>query len=926
MVIGYGEQKKVTITGAINTISSEQLSRSPSANVANTLAGQVTGISTVQYSGRPGADNPSIFVRGVASLSESASQPLMIVDGVERSFMSLDADEIESISVLKDASATAVYGVRGANGVIIVTTKRGSKGKTSITASFSKGLQQPTKLLDFADSYTFAQRYNEAQLNDNPNLAPSDLIFSPKVIEAFRTNSEPIMFPNTDWLNYILKPFANQSRGNVNISGGNDNVKYFASLGVLNQDGLFETFDSNYDYNFSFQRYNFRTNLDIDVTKTTKIGVTIGGQVGVTNEPRTGGGINQLFREIYWAQPFASAGIVDGKYIVTGDRDISIAKKDGLQSYYGLGYSNILKNTLNFDIDLNQKLNFVKGLSIRTKLSYNTSYTHSKNRSSSTLRYIPVYIKDLDPSADQTSNEFVYQTAGTNGNLSYGESQGKTRSWYFDTALNYNRRFGSHNIGGLLLYNEQKEYYPRTIQGGEAEFQDIPSGLVGLAGRVTYDYKSKYMADFNIGYNGSENFAKEQRFGVFPAFSVGWAVSKESFMKALPFISYMKVRMSYGLVGNDRIGGNRFLYLPDSYNPTSGSYSFGTNNPTNVQAASEGRIGNADVTWETAKKRNLGVDLKFLKDKLSINTDLFIENRKDILAFRGTVPGFVAYDLPAINIGEVQNKGFEVEVKWNQSINDNFSYWINANVSHSQNKIVFMDEVPQSQDYLYRTGHPVGQPFGYIFDRFFGVDDVNNTNIPDHQYNLKPGDMMYKDLDGNGVINQDDQQAIGYPNYPQYNFGINLGFEIKNLDLSMSWAGATNTSRLLGETYRVAFGATGNRSLLQYMADDRWTPETASTATYPRMTLTGTNNNSKDSDYWLRDASYLRLKTLEMGYNFKGAFLKRNGISTFRIFINGNNLVTFSKLDITDLEARTAADSEYPLTKIYNLGVKLNFL
>lgn len=920
LIVAYGQQKKVTVTGAFSTINAEQLSKSPSANVANTLAGQITGITTVQSTGRPGADDPRIFVRGVASLSEDRSQPLMVVDGVERSFMDLDADEIQTISVLKDASATAVYGVRGANGVILVTTKRGTKGKATITASFSKGMQQATKLLDFADSYTYAQRYNEAQLNDDPNLNPSGLKFSPQVLEAFRTNSDPIMFPNTDWLGYILKPFAEQSRGNVNISGGNDNVKYFASLGVLSQDGLFKTFDSNYDYNFSFQRYNFRTNLDIDVTKTTKIGVTIGGQVGVRNQPQTKSGMNELFREIYWSVPYSGPGIVDEKYILSNDTYIAGNKKDGLDPFYGLGYSNILENKLNFDIDLNQKLDFVNGLTFRTKLSYNTNYNHTKNRGSTVIRYTPFYLRDLDPNADQNSDEIVYRTAGTNGNLSYGESQGKDRNWYFETGLNYNQKFGGHNVGSLLLYNQQKDFYP-------TEFPDIPSGLVGLAGRVTYDYENKYMADFNIGYNGSENFAKAKRFGVFPAVSAGWLITKESFMEeALPFISYMKVRMSYGLVGNDKIGGNRFLYLPDSYDSTSGSYSFGTDNPSNVQAAREGQIGNADVTWEKATKQNFGVDLKLFKDKLGITMEVFKENRKDILAFRGTVPGYVAYALPAINIGEVENKGFEIEVRWNHKVNKSLRYWINGNVSHAANKIIYMDEVPQSEDYLYRTGHPVGQPFGYIFDRFYNVNDATNTSIPDHQYTLKPGDMVYKDLNADGVIDQDDQKAIGYPTYPLYNFGLNLGFDFKNFDLTMNWAGAANTSRLLGETYRIAFGATSDRSLLQYMADDRWTPENADTATYPRMTLTGTKNNSKDSDFWLRDASYVRLKTLEMGYNFKGAFLKKMGITNLRLFLNGNNLVTFSKLDITDPESRTASDSEYPLTKIYNLGVKLNFL
>jgi TonB-linked SusC/RagA family outer membrane protein len=918
-VVAYGQQKKVSVTGAISSVDSEELLKSPSATVANSLAGKVTGLSTIQFSGQPGADDPTIYVRGVASLSEGRSQPLMIVDGVERSFMQLDANEIESVSVLKDASATAVYGVRGANGVIIVTTKRGVKGAAKISTSFSSGIQQPTRLLEFADSYTYGMRYNEAQLNDNPALTAGQLRFSPEALNAFNSGSDPLIYPDTDWLDYILKPSAMQYMGNVNISGGSDNVQYFVSVGYLDQGGLFETFDSQYDYNFSHKRYNYRTNLDINVTETTKVGITAGGRVGVTNQPNAKDGMDQLFRLIYWSVPFSGPGIVDGKYILNGNYYIANQKKDGLDPFYGRGFSNILNNNLNFDIDLNQDLKFItKGLSFRTKVAYNTNYTHSKIRNSSVANYEPFFRSDIDPDADPSDRSIVYRKSGSDGNLGYNESYGKGRNWYLDAGFSYNRGFGLHNVGALVLYNQNKVYYP-------AQFREIPTGLVGLVGRVTYDYKTKYLFDFNIGYNGSENFAKDKRFGVFPALSAGWIITEETFMEALPFLNYLKIRASFGLVGNDKIGGDRFLYLPDSYNPSSGGYSFGTDNPTNRTAASEGKIGNPDVTWETAQKQNIGVDMRFLNGKLGINFDYFIENRKDILTFRGTVPGYVAYILPAVNIGEVENKGFEVETRWNQSVSNDFRYWINLNISHARNTIIFMDEVPQNEDYLYRTGHSVSQPFGYLFDKFFSQADVDNTNIPDHQYNLKPGDMVYQDLNGDGVIDQDDQRAIGHPQYPEFNFGANLGFRLKRVDLSMSWAGATNASRMLGETYRVAFGATQDRSLLQYMADGRWTPETADVATYPRMTLVGQNNNTKDSDFWLRDASYIRLKNLELGYNFAGSFLNRFGIRNLKAFLNGYNLITIDKLKIADPESRTGSDSAYPLTKVYNLGVKVDF-
>ncbi|WP_242095149.1 SusC/RagA family TonB-linked outer membrane protein [Aestuariivivens sediminicola] len=921
-IVAYGQQKKIAVTGAISTVESEELVKSPAPNIANSLAGKVTGFATVQFSGQPGADEPNIYLRGIASLSEGRSVPLFIVDGVERPFTSLDPNEIESISILKDASATAVYGVRGANGVVLVTTKRGKFGKPKISASFSTGLQEPTRLLDFADSYTYALRYNEAELNDNPNLSPEELRFTPQVVEAFRTGSDPIMFPNLDWLDYILKPTASQSQGNVNLTGGTEKVKYFVSLGILNQDGLFKTFETGYDYNFSFKRYNYRTNLDIDITGTTKLAITIGGRVGVTNRPNTNGNFNELFRNTYWSVPFASPGIIDGKLILIGNDYIPDNKRDGLSYYYGQGYTNITSNRLNFDIGLNQNLNFLKGLKFRTKFAYNTDYVHRKIRNSSLPNYTPVYLRDIDPNADQSSDEIVFQRNGSAGNLGYSESYGTDRNWYLEGGLSYKNSFGDHDVGALALYNQQKVYYPE-------QFPDIPRGLVGFVGRVNYEFKNKYFLDLSIGYNGSENFARNRRFGTFPAASVGWVLTNESFMKNQSFLDFFKLRVSYGLVGNDRIGDpgtNRFLYLPNSYDPSDGSYSFGTDNPQNQQAASEGQIGNPNVSWETSEKQNYGINLKFLKNKLGINVDYFIENRSDILTFRGTVPGFVAYDLPAVNIGKVRNEGFEIELEWNHTVNDDFKYWINANMSHAKNEIVFQDEVPQTEDYLYRTGLPVGQPFGYIFDKFYNDTDTGNDQLPDHQYDLQGGDMVYKDLNDDGVIDQNDQRAIGYPVYPFNVFGLNMGFRFKNLDFSMSWVGATNTSRYLGETYRVAFGATLNRSLLQYMADGRWTPETADSATYPRMTLVGTQNNTKDSNFWLRDASYARLRNVELGYNFKSAFLKSIGISNLRTYMNGLNLITISKLDLTDPESRTANDSQYPLTKVYNLGVKVNFL
>ncbi|TLX71367.1 TonB-dependent receptor [Labilibacter sediminis] len=926
-VVAYGAQKKVTITGAISSVNSDELLKSPNASVGNSLMGRVTGLTSVQTSGQPGVDNPEVYIRGMGTFNDAS--PIYIVDGVERDFMQLDPNEIESISVLKDASATAVYGIRGANGVIIVNTKRGSEGKTGVTASVSMGMQQPTRLLEFADSYTYAMRYTEAQNNDG-----DDPTFLPHVIEAFRTGSDPYIFSDTDWMDYMLKNQAYQRQGNVSVSGGTKKVKYFVSVGAISQDGLFNTFDSDYDYNFSYNRYNYRSNVDIQATSTTKVGITLGGRVGVKNEPNTQGGMDQLFRQIYWSVPYAGPGIVDGQWVKANDVYIPLPKKEGLTPFYGRGYNNKLSHVVNMDVDVKQDLNkYVKGLSFRAKFSYNTTYTHTKNRSTTKAYYEPFYKAHLDPDSPlfqqydvmPEDKTVVLQRQSEDGTLSYGESRTKARNWYSEFGFNYKRDFGVHHLGGLLLYNQRKTYYPKNSNGTYMSYSEIPAGVVGLVGRVTYDYNTKYMVEFNVGYNGSENFHRERRYGWFPAGSLGWVVTEEPFMQGLSFLNYLKIRGSYGIVGNDKYDRDRFIYL-SNFNLNGGGYNFGVDNPLNQITAYEEKIGNENVTWETAHKRNLGIDTYFLDSRLAINADLFWEDRSDILMEPLFYPAVVAPDYKAVNLGKMENRGYEIEVKWKDQIGE-FSYWLNGNMSFARNKVLEMGEVEQPEEYMNLTGHPLKTPFGFVFDGFFTQEEIDSGEFIDHATLQSPsaGDMKYKDLNNDMVIDELDRTTIGYARVPEFIFGLNGGFDIKGFDFSMSWAGATNVSRVLGETYRVAFGGTGNRSLLQYMADGRWTPENAENATYPRLSFKSVNHNTADSDFWVKDASYIRLKNVEFGYNFKGGVLNKLGIKNLRTFVNGSNLLTFDKLEIADPESNTQKDSKYPLVKIYNIGVKASF-
>lgn len=821
-VVAYGAQKKVTLTGSISSVNTDELLKVPTASIGNMLSGVLSGVSSIQSSGQPGGDDPDVFIRGISTLNTMNAKPLYLVDGVERSFFQIDPNEVENITILKDASSTAVFGVRGANGVIIVTTKRGKEGKAKINASFSYGIQTPTRMPEFVNSYDYATFLNEAYTNDG-----KDPKFTPEAVEAFRTHSNPIIYPDTDWMELLFKSSAPQTQGNVNISGGTERVRYFISMGMLDQKGFFKNHDTRYDANFNFNRYNYRANLDIDFTKTTLVAINMGGRVEKRNFPRSGDDINQLFRRIYWATPFSGPGIVDGKWIKGNSQYLPVGLSDGLGNIYGRGYGSKTTNVVNLDLALTQKLDFVtKGLQFKIKVAYNSGYDHTKERATSIESYQPWYRKDvtwMEHPAGSDPNEVVYIQDGEAGLISYAESFGKSRDWYAEASFDWKRDFGLHHLSALALYNQSKTYYP------DSDYPGIPRGYVGLVGRVTYDYDNKYLIEGNVGYNGSENFAPGNRYGFFPAVSGGWVLTQEEFLKDNPVVNFLKIRASYGIVGNDRYHPygtgfmDRFLYLPNSYFIGSG-YQFGTGTSWSP-GAYEKSFGNSGLSWEKSAKQNYGIDFSLFNQKLSGSIDYFYEKRTDILAKASTDPIIHAMSLPVLNLGIVSNKGVELNLKWNHKINS-FRYWTNLNVSYAKNKIVYQDEVPSEYTYTLKTGHPVGQPFGLKVRGFYyeGMEDV-----ADHSYVLKEGDVVYEDLNHDGKIDDNDKTAIGYPSYPLLNAGLTLGFEYKGFDFSMLWVGATKTSRVLEETFRKPLGETYDRSLMSHQFTDRWTPETAAT-------------------------------------------------------------------------------------------------
>ena len=945
VVIAYGQQKKVTITGAVSAVGGDELLKAPVANVANALQGKLPGISVVQHSGMPGDDTPTIRVRGTGSLNDAT--PLVLVDGVERPFGQLDPNEIADISILKDASATAVFGVRGANGVILVTTKRGAPGKASVTVSASAAVQQISQFVDFADSHTYGKLWNYTAITDalpmsqwpgttniaNYNdYANTGIKFSQDVMEHFRKGDMPTTFPNTDWIDYMMKNAAWQEQVNVNVSGGTEKVRYFVSAGFLNQNSLFKTFSKNDDETFKFNRFNYRANLDINVSKYSQLALTLGGRV--QNRTTMGGGEGFIFRYLQGATPYAGVGVDgEGRHIIADSNIVGKYDRDALSNYYDLGYQNESTNALNLDLQYKLDMSFITpGLDFKIKGSYNTDYTARKNRQNGFGTGV-TYVATL------VDGKEVLRKENITWPLPYSEAKWGNRNWYAEASFNYSRKFGKHNVGALLLYNQSKTYYP--WDSDNSIYQGIPKGYVGLVGRVTYDYDTRYMVDFNIGYNGSENFAEGKRYGTFPSFSVGWIPSSEKFWEPIKkYIGYLKIRGSWGKVGNDNTNGARFLYLPGAWqfytgtmtsNPDARGANFGTSG-TWLQAVKELTAGNPNVTWETASKFNVGVDAAFINDRLTVNFDMFWEDRKDILVSNGSLlPAVTSLPSSYVNEGRVKNHGYELTLKWADQIGD-FRYQISPSIAFARNKVIEMLEVPPMYDYLSRTGLPVGQPFGYELFEFFNegtaqrYKEAYGVDMPNQNIELKYGDAVFVDLNGDGIVDQNDQKPLGYTDNPEITWSVNASLNWKGLDFSMLWIGADNVSRSLNGYFRDQFGSTNTSALVQWVAENSWTEDNPG-AILPRISFNNRTHNNRDSRAWMINAKYVRLKNVEIGYTINKPKLVPL-LNYVRFYVSGQNLLTFADFKGNDPEAPgTGLDlgMRYPMTRVYNFGVQVNF-
>ena len=955
VVVGYTKQRKETMIGSVATITTKDLTQSPTANINNALAGRLPGLIVNQYAGgEPGVDQSELFIRGKATYGNQSA--IVIVDGIERDMSYLAPDEIETFTILKDASATAAYGIRGANGVIVITTKRGKAAeKATVNLKASIGINQPIGFPEYLGSADYATLYNEARLND-AKMTGADIsslnLFSQQAIDNFRRakgdNSDGLGY-DWDYYDFAFKPGL-QEDVSLSIRGGTDKVRYYVLANYFSQGGNYKYSNAGeYDSQTRFTRYNFRSNIDININRYLSTRLDLGARITDRNAPGTTAG--RLMTICATQPPYLPILVEENshpqneEYIQQNPRGMlygdNIYRYNILGELSRTGYLNEKNTYLNGSFAMNLDMEFLtKGLKAEVMFSYDASEGRWINRKLDTYKdgyreypkyatFMPIEGSDAYMAgghytgAYKTGNKYdIDQTIG-NG-FSHNASDGRT---YIQARLDYNRLFNDrHELTAMLLANRGN----RTVNN------ELAYHSQGITGRFAYYYNQKYLMEFNFGYNGSENFAPGKRYGFFPAASVGWVVSEEDFMKKASWIDFLKVRASYGLVGSDNVS-SRFPYLA-FYGGGSG-YDFGNNFGTNVGGTSEGNLANANLTWEKARKLNVGVDFTTLNQRLALTVDAFYEYRFDIITdMNGDgimgYPDIVGKDAALQNLGEVSNRGVDIELSWNDKIGKDFRYYIRPNLTFSRNRLEYKAEVARKNSWRKETGKRLYENFVYVFDHFAAdQEEADRLNKIGYQPwgQLIPGDVVYKDLDRNGVIDDEDRTAMGNPRSPELMFGIPFGFQYKNFDFSVLLQGATKSSILLNGAAVFDFPQFEQDKIgrVKKMHLDRWTPETAATAKYPALHY-GTHDNNKNgnSSLFLYDASYLRLKNVEIGYNVSPKLLRKFHVQQARIYVQGLNLLTFDKLGDVDIDPETKSGdgaSWYPIQKVFNFGIDITF-
>ena len=936
VIVGYGTQRKISNIGAQSSMKMEDI-KTPSASLTTTLAGRLAGVVAVQRTGEPGKDAADIWIRGIST--PNTSSPLVLVDGVERSFNDIDPEDIESLTTLKDASATAVYGVRGANGVILIKTKPGKVGKPTVSADYYESFTRFTKMVDLADGITYMNAANEAMRNDG--IATK---YTEDQIRNTIAGKDPYLYPNVDWLKEIFNDWGHNRRVNVNVRGGSEKVAYYASVSYFNETGMTVT-DKNidtYDSKMKYSRYNFTTNLNIDVTPTTKVEIGAQGYLGEGNYPAISSA--DLYNAAMSISPveYPKMFFVNGEAYVPGTSTNNNFNNPYSQATRR-GYDNLTKNQIYSNLRVTQDLDMLtKGLKLTAMYAfdvYNEIHVH-QDRAESTYNFL-----DTSVPYDMNGQPILQRIYEGSNVLSYKQETSGNKKTYLEASLNYDRTFNDdHRVSALFLFNQQsKLLYPKgTLEDA------IPYRMMGIAGRATYSWKDRYFAEFNIGYNGAENFSPKHRFGTFPAFGVGWVVSNEKFWQPLSkAVSFLKIRYTDGKVGNSEVSDRRFMYLDQMKENGDYGYKFG---PNGTKWSGYETVNMAvDLIWEESRKQDLGIDLKLFNDDLSIVFDLFKERRENILLKREhSMPSFLGYNTsaPYGNIGIIENKGFDGTIEYNKRINKDWVIALRGNVTFNKDKWIQGELPEQKYEWMNQYGHNINGVKGYVAEGLFTqaeIDDMarweslsaaNKAITPKpfaSQFGtVKAGDIKYKDLNNDGQIDAYDQTYISRGDVPTtvYGFGFTVGW--KDLSVGMMFQGVAGAERVLNGSSVNPFNGGGGSGNLYSNIGDRWTEENPDqNAFYPRLSYgsetTSNINNFQKSTWWVRNMNFLRLKTLQISYNLPKPWVNKVHLKNAAVYVMGTNLFTLSRFKLWDPELNTDNGASYPNTTSYSVGINFTF-
>jgi len=928
-VVAFAKQKKESVIASVSSITPSSL-RVPSSNLTTALAGKVSGIISYQVSGEPGQDNAQFFVRGISSFGASAKKdPLILIDNIEMSssdLARLTTDDIASFSVMKDATAAALYGARGANGVILITTKNGVEGKAKLNLRYETSLSTPTSTVDMADPITYMTLHNEAVKTRNPIASrPYSL---EKIAMTKDPNRNTNVFPATDWYDMLFKPVTVNHRVNFNISGGGSVANYYISGAYTKDTGVLKTDENNeFDNNIDLNKYVLRANFNVKITKSTTATVRLHGAFDDYTGPYQGG--SDLYKMAMNANPVAFPAYFVPDDILVARRHTMFGNNED-NSYTNpyaqmvQGYKQYSTASMLAQVELKQDFSDLITKGLEARLLVNTDrYSYFDLRRKFTPYYytLGTYDRDTGVYTARALNE------GSNA-LSYEEgAKDVTSTLYLEGAVTYNRTFAEkHAVSGLLVYTMRQMLYGNkgTLQGS------LPYRNMGLAGRFTYAYDDRYFLEANFGYNGSERFDENHRYGFFPSAGVGYIISNEKFFEPLKnTITMLKLKATYGLVGNDAIGSERFFYLSNvNLNDSNKGATFGTNLSTSKPGVSISQYANPNITWEISRKMNLGLELELMKD-LSIQFDYFTENRTNILMPRAFIPSTAGYEATiSANVGEAVGDGCEVAVQYNHSWLNGFWLTGTGNFTYATSAYKVYEEPEYiNTPWLSHVGHSLGQTYGYVAERLF-VDDYEVANSPEQNFGgnipTAAGDIKYKDINEDGVINDLDKVAIGYPYTPEviYGFGASLGY--KGFDFSFFFQGSARSSFWI-DPKEVAPFYNGQRGLMDVIAQDVWTEDNRNVyAFWPRLSEEISNNNTQTSTWFMRDGSFLRLKSCEIGYTLPSKWTKAAKMSMCRIYLSGTNLLTFSKFKLWDPEMK-ANGLGYPIQRVFNFGINLSF-